>query len=168
MKHNRLFVILVIVIPVLLLLIVLGYHFYRTPQVMDTPAFPIKVAMTKLDAAGNTRGTCEITIEGSRLKYLSGTECLNVEITGLPAVGKIGAVELTNTGLTGEIRSYPGMFEFQEVLCEEWPDGGFIHLLFSPDFDRWALSRSTGEPFYVGSVSGKYTPQEIAAYFTLD
>ena len=167
MKHTLLFVILVIAIPALGLLGVVGYHYYHTPQPVDTPVFPLTVAMTKLDADGSTRGTCEITITGSRMKYPSGTQCLHIEITGLPGVQKIQPVKFTNTNITGEIESYPKMFDFYEVTCVEWGDGDFITLRCSPDFDRWALSHSTGEPFYVGSVSGNYTPQELAGYFWL-
>lgn len=167
MKKQITFVAIAFGIIVVILLAIIGYNIYNTPRPVDTAAFPLTVTMTKLDANGNTLSTCKITIEGQKLKYLSGKECLDVEITGLPGVDKIEADEATD-GITGEIMSYPGRFEWQTVSCSKWPGFGFVSLMFSPDLDRWALSSSTGDPFYVGSVSGKYTPQELAEYFCLD
>jgi hypothetical protein len=40
-----------------------------------------------------------------------------------------------------------------------------VVIAFSPDFDLWMYYDLKGEAFYVGSVSGTYTVQELYEYF---
>lgn len=163
MKKHIAFISISFGMIVAILLGTVGYKIYHTPRPVDTPAFPVSFTMTKLDPDGTERSSCEITITGTKLEYLSGITCLDVEVTGLPVQRTIRALKYDD-GIVGEIRSFP-YWEIQRVDCREWPDGGFAHLLFSPDYERWAISYSTNDPFYVGSVDNKYTVQGLYEYF---
>ena len=163
MKKHWLFILLVIVIPVGILIGFIGYKHYTTPYPVDTPSFPLTFTMTKLNLDGSTLGDCEVTITGSALKYPSGTACLDIELTGLSVQRKLRSLN-DNDDSVGKIETLPN-YEFQWGLCRLLPDGGFANLVFSPDYERWAILYATNEPFYVGSVDNKYTAEELYEYF---
>ena len=166
MKSHRLFIILVIVIPILLLLIIVGNIHYHTPREVDTPAFPLTMTVTKVDPDGTQGSRHQITITGKKLEYPSGIECLDVEVTGLPLQRKLIPIQDTDKKITGEIQTLTFDNTVHKVLCLQSPDSNFASLLFSPDYERWAISYSTNEPFYVGSVDDKYTVEELYEYFS--
>ena len=138
-------------------------------------ATPVDLTLnaTKLDEAGNVLGTEEIHIKGHRLDYLFRDSRLAVEIEPFGSLKWVKLDDHSNG--TGTIdRSYVDEldFEYFSVGFYGWDkdvgDAALCELFFTAEFDRMAIMYHPwfGDTFYyVASVSGDYSIQEIVEHF---
>ena len=122
----------------------------------------------KMDTDGNTLGTYEISIHGNKEDYISGKSALDVDIAPFDGLKSFQASTNGSNGIEGYIWSMPGSDYLHITLSAYNGDGSLpddLTLYFSPDMDRWLLMNTTNKVFYVGSVSGNCTTEELLEYF---
>ena len=123
---------------------------------------------TKMDAEGNALGTYEISFHGNKKDYISGDSALDINILPFDDLKNFQASTNESNGIEGYIWSTPGCNYFYIALTAysgdaQLPD--YLTLYFSPDRDKWVLLNGIGKVFYVGSVSGNCTTEELLEYF---
>lgn len=128
----------------------------------NVPAFPLNITMTKFSPNGVEKGDYDITINADSIVNQDGKLYLPVTISDFDGNTKIIASK-DETGYVGEVfNKWDG---YHYVMCfgsEQW-----FRLCFDSQFDRWALYSEELKPYYVGSVSGQYTNEELLGYFRL-
>ena len=128
----------------------------------------------KFDQSGNLIGNTEIRISGRKLDYLFRDSRVDFTITPFEGLvwikpvtfGKAGVEGLVSTAMENGIlyTYYHGWFEDAFTQADGW---GQFTLGFSPDMDRWFIRNDTCKVYYVASVSGKYSSQELVEYFRI-
>ena len=129
-------------------------------------SYPVNLAINtvKMDNAGKELGTVPIQVNGYYQEYLFKKDEIFLELNDFedyiqirtPQGGRLYRGEAENGTKYGSIIICAGTFP-------EYEAGAFV-LVFTEEFDRFYLISEEGA-YYVGSVSGKYTPREIVEYF---
>ena len=139
-------------------------------------ATPVDLTLnaTKLDEAGNVLGTEEIHIKGHRLDYLFRDSRLVVDIEPFDTM-KWTKLNDTSNG-TGSIftrKSHTLNTECYYVNFGAWDTGvndiATGELFFNEDFDPmvfWYRPFGNKACYYIASVSGNYSTQEIIQLFS--
>lgn len=129
----------------------------------NAPAFPLSITMTKFNQGGIEKGDYDITIEADAVEKHGDKFYLSLRISDFDGNTKIVASRDETGCYMGEI--FTKWDGYHYVMCfgsEQW-----FRLCFDSDYDRWALYVEGGKPYYVGSVSGQYTNEELIGYFRL-
>ena len=131
------------------------------PVIMkNIPAFPLTFTMTKYGADGTQKGDHNITIKADTIEKQDSKLYLNFSIADFDGITRIIASK-SEQGYAGEV--FAKWDGYHYVMC--FGDEQWFRVCFDSEYDRWALYVEDGKPFYVGSVSGKYTDQELIEYF---
>lgn len=156
--------IIVILLAVTILVAIGAVVVHSLSDPTSPPDFPLSLTMTKIDANGTEINDLNITIESVKTEYKNDKLYIHIEIYDFDGQKCIEASKDTDGGI-GEVRTLENGYNY--IMCWEYPDVDLIRLCFDSEYDRWALSKGDGEAYYVGSVSGKYTVEELRAFFEL-
>lgn len=134
--------------------------------------FPIHFIMSaaKYNTDGEEIKTVNISISGNKLDYLSGQSRLDVVIADFDYLHSFQAsvIHAGDVMITGGIGTFSAMDYYSTyftALTDHDSQIIFFEIFFSPDMDRWMLMNYSSKVFYVGSVSGANTTQELIEYF---
>lgn len=126
----------------------------------------------KLDSRGNEIGIVQLQISGIRTRSLFKSRLAQVSVEGLDSHPAL-TVSFAREG------SQPGPYSdnysanFNHVYISLTPGGGgslFGTIHASKDLDRWMIHLRPGdggEAYYMASVSGAYSPEELIRYFQM-
>lgn len=172
MRRKTVFTIIKILLAAIFIAGVI-YHFPWPTQVDTT------LTATKLDAEGKELGTFDIHFTGTKLNYLFQEERYVLKIDAFDTLTSINTPDDAN-GRTGiPFQRYGKKWGIEEHYmlflagidtAAGSSDIVFMDLIFTQEKDRFILtcnSSEKGKWCYVGSLSGNYTAQEIAAYCQL-
>lgn len=154
MIRNKIFIIVTI-----LLLVVLSVSIF--PWVTS---FEMEVDMVKLDEDGREAGTFTILLQGNLANYLFRKDQLELRISELDDLSKIlvsHEVQIADSPV------YDNLFCRVSGSASNTSKNEveYVDIGFDEDMDRWVICPFSGDICYVGSVSGVYSAQELAAYF---
>lgn len=128
----------------------------------------ITLHATKTNSQGESLGEYEISLQGNRLDYISGNASLDISVSPFDELSQFIPIRNANTNIDGLIKTEPGT----DILCVHYSawdnktDAFVVYDIgFSPDMDRWIFVNATEGIYYVSSVSGAYTSQELVDYF---
>ena len=115
---------------------------------------------TKINEQGEALGTHEIVLRGNRLDYLLTDAALEVAISPFDSLSGFVAEGKIKTA-TGKDICYV-LYSASNAVTD---DVAIIRICFSPEMDRWVFVNDTDQVYYVASVSGAYSTQELVEYF---
>lgn len=140
-------------------------------------SFPIPYNQTlnavKLDAVGNEIGTVQISIEGRKWCSLLQKDYLDVNVGGFD---DILPMQINTSEWRKNVFEEYQSATFAIVNSSLGSTDGTASTVYGytlnvcPDFDRWVILIRSGtvtQAYYVGSISGNYTTEEIAEYFNV-
>lgn len=133
---------------------------------------PIDVTLNavKLDEDGNEIGTAKLHITGRYVNYFILEDQLELSID--PIDGLMHIKTMDKPGLPRSLGNQTGTEYWMHSMSAYDPDanaGAFLDFFCTEEFDRFAIRLISGEQgnfWYVTSVSGDYTAQEIIEYFS--
>ena len=170
MRKKTVFTIIKILLAAIFLAGII-YHFPWPTQVDTT------LTATKLDTEGTELGTFDIHITGTKLNYLFQEERYVLQVDAFDTLKSI-KTSSSGDGRTGipffRFGKDWGIEEHYELYLagiDTAVNGSeivILNLLFTDEHDRYILTcrgSANGDWCYVGSLSGDYTPQEIAQYY---
>lgn len=146
------------------IIVVVALFIFATILVCLIPRFTgvdVTLQAVKITNQGEALDTYEIVLRGNRLDYLFGNTALDLSIAPFD--------ELSGFTSHGEVKSLTEseiFYAFFSAVNAATDDVAFLKLGFSPDMDRWILVNDTDQVYYVASVSGVYTTEELAEYFS--
>ena len=123
---------------------------------------PVDATMqaAKFNGQGKSVGTYEVAIRGNRKGYLFGKDFLELSVSPFD--------DLTGFFSDGEIRTLPGdgaEYILYTAINENTQDVVTVEFVFTSDMDRWLFLNVTEQSYYVASVDGKYSTQELLEFF---
>lgn len=129
----------------------------------NLPAFPLKFTVTKFCADGSEQGNYDIMIEADKIEEKQNKVYLAFRISDFDSHIKIVASK-NESGYAGEVfTKWDGYYYVQCFGSDEW-----WRVCFDATYDCWAIYCDNGKPFYVGSITGEHTNEELIAYFRLN
>ena len=158
--HKR--AMLFIIIAVLVTAVVLGCVIPRFTRL------DVSLSASKIDANGEILGTYDIFLHGNYLKYITGKTALDVSVSAFDHLEQFIPVRNGRNKIDVEIQSWPGdetLYVHYSAWDMEQDRSVLVKICFSPDMDRWMLTDMSDQVYYLGSVSGTYTVQELLTYF---
>ena len=123
----------------------------------------------KLDQNGSEICTVEISVSGQKLDYPRKDPRLIISIAPFDIYDRIQAAEWVDQP-KGYIRIYPGTDLWHTSFSAARNDTKEIddfYLFISPEWDRFAIVDFHSNIYYVSSVEGDYSPQELFEYFRI-
>lgn len=130
------------------------------------------LSASKFDHHGDLVRTTEIRISGRKLDYLFQDSRVEFTITPFDGLAWIEPVLYANTNQEGHLSTAPEndiLYTFYYGFPTNPPvyndSMTQFRLGFSPDMDRWIIINDSDKVYYVASVSGNYSPQELVEYF---
>lgn len=129
---------------------------------------------SKIDRFGKEIGTTEIRIAGRKLDYLFQKSRADFTITPFDGLAWIKPAMYGNTGTEGRIATaiangilYTHYYGCLEDASGQGDDMTHFTLGFSPNMDRWIIRNDSDKVYYVASVNGMYSTQELVEYFRI-
>lgn len=129
---------------------------------------------SKFDHHGKELGTTEIRISGRKLDYLFQDSRVDFTITPFDGLVWIKPAMYGNTGTEGRIATamengilYTHYYGCLEDASAQGDDMTQFRLGFSPDMDRWIIINDSDRYYYVASISGNDSAQELVEYFRI-
>lgn len=160
---------LVLCTVVLIILCAIGALLYFVPF---TAQIDLTLNTIKLDKDGNAIGTAEIHLEGQRWDYLFQEDRIYLEIDPFDNYKNIVTRSDGEYNIVDRFgKEYYGK-DYKIIRFDGWdkeaavPAMGFIY--FDENFDCFAFmgnSLQDDEYYYIASVSGAYTTEELIAFF---
>ncbi len=155
---------LLLIIPAVILLVMIGLIVYWNP-----PSTPVsyKFDAVKIDADGNELGNFTIELSGRKIEPYFDNPRLDLTMTPFDGqsdlvtesdTAKFPGAEIVKHRSGAFLTIDCGVFDRSENYYKS------IELCFSPDFDRWVYHEIGGEVYYVGSVSGNDSVEELYDY----
>ena len=166
MKAKKTFLIIGII---LMLAFIVGVILYYVPYVTK---INITLNAVKLDENGNEIGTVQIVIQGNKQDYLFQEDRVDLSIE--PFDNLVNITPSNQDGIAGVIHpTFVGDYSLVyygasvQTTVNVTDAYAFCTLAISDDLGRWAFRRSENgkETYYVASVSGNDTTEELIAFF---
>lgn len=114
---------------------------------------------------GTLQDTMELTVTGTRQDYLFTDSIADWHLEAFEDFYQIKTTTLSDVeGLIKESAS--GKYEYVRLLAYgETVYSTYFTLAFSPDYDYWMMFCDYDNSYYIGSVSGTATEEELLAFF---
>ena len=128
----------------------------------------------KLDAQEQEIGTVQIPINGVKWVSLFHQDILDVTIGGFDDVlpAKVDTSEISKPDFIKFYTRTTGVVDSYLTPDGDLKSNSYTYILrMCPEFDRWLIHIRVGmdtKAYYVGSLSGNYTTEQILAYFEND
>ena len=128
---------------------------------------------SKIDRFGKEIGTTEIRIAGRKLDYLFQDSRVDFTIAPFDGLVWLKPALHANTNQEGHLETAMEndiLYTFYYGAHENFSshDGMTqLRLGFSPDMDRWIIINDSDRFYYVASISGEYSAQELVEYFSI-
>ena len=156
---------LLLIIPIVFIIVLVGLVIYWNPP---TTALSFKFDAVKIDENCTERGNFTIELSGDMIKPYFEDPRLDLTMVPFDGMQSLDTSDSSSTFEGTRIEKHPSG-AFLMIDCSTWDRAAnhprFIRISFSPDFDRWVYHDMEDDMYYVGSVSGNHTVQELYEYF---
>lgn len=115
---------------------------------------------TKFNNRGESVGAHDIVLSGNRLDYLFSDTALELSVSAFDILRDFVVETELKTASGGEM-----FYVLYSAVNTAKDDVDVIRVGFSPDMDRWVFVNDTDQVYYVASVSGDYSAEELVEYF---
>lgn len=164
--------VIIAVVVVLILVIALGHCYIPLPYHHSINAF-------KIDAEGNRIGNIEITLDGIKMSSLFRKNVLFVDVAPIDDVPdfEVDTSQYEQYFNEDFVHSQFIIDDVSDIIISVMDKGDItqsrsynFYVCISNDFDQWLISVSTNSGprvYYMGSVSGGKTYDQLTEYFAL-